>query len=203
MTEDQVQRLEDLNEKLQEQRRQQFENLRNQGQDMQEMTDEQRRERFETMRQEMEKQQQETRKQVGGILNAEQKTRAMQLEFQFYLQRGAVDQALRAAGVELSEADLTKLNEAQDAIRQKTEQQIAEIQRKAQAEILATVLSSQKVEELSGKPFEFASRREGPPGFGAGGNRPQRGPGGGDAGRPERPPTDQPNNAGGRRGRRE
>ena len=208
LTTNQVQSLEQLNEKLQEERRERMGSMRDQLQGIQDLSEDERRERFQGLQQEMAKQQQEIRKEVGSILNAEQKARLSQLEFQLYLQRGAAEQALEAAGVELSEADREKLNEAQDAMRQKIQEQMAEIQRKAQEEVLATVVDTAKIKELAGEPFEFATRGPGgpggpggPPAFG--GNRPGR-----DAqnARPARQPQSEEDSGArstGRRGRRE
>ncbi len=205
LTTNQVQSLEQLNEKLQEERRERMGSMRDQFQGIQDLSEDERRERFQSLQQEMAKQQQETRKQVSSILNAEQNARLSQLEFQLYLQRGAVEQALEAAGVELSEADREKLNEAQDAMRQRIQEQMAEIQRKAQEEVLATVVDTAKIKELAGEPFEFATRGPGgpggPPAFG--GNRPGRDAQNARPGRQPQSEEDSGARSTGRRGRRE
>ena len=199
LTEAQTQSLEQLNQQQQEQRREQMQTMRDRFQGLQDLSEEERQQRFNALREEQAKQQQVVRKQVEEILNPSQRTRFAQLGFQYYLQRGAIDQAIAAAGIELTEADQAKMRDAQQQIQQRIQEQIADIQRKAQEEILATVVSSQKVQELTGDAFEFTSGRGGPggPNPRLGGNRP--GQPQGDA-RPARPEADT---SGGRRGRRQ
>ncbi len=201
LSESQVQGLEEVNEKLQQQRQERAAAMRDRFQQLRDMSDDERQELMQSLQKEQLTQQKEVRAQVAKVLNRDQMKRLGQLEFQYYLQRGGVEQALTAAGVDLSEADREKMMAARQEIQQRVQQQIAELQRKAQEEILATVLNSGKVKELSGDAFEFASQRPMDPGARFGGNRPGRGnrdarPG------PARTETEEPSGGNSRRSRR-
>jgi hypothetical protein len=145
------------------------------------------------MREERQKQQQELRGKIKDILSESQRSRFAELEFQFALERGSAEAALEAAGLELSEADRQKLENAQQEISQRVQEQIAKIQREAQSEILGTVVTGDQIDKLKGKSFTFESE-EGPRGF-------RRGR---DSDRPNRPDDagSDNNDSGGRRSRR-
>jgi hypothetical protein len=98
----------------------------------------------------------------------------------------------------LSESDRERLRTAQEEITKRTREQIDQIQREAQAEILGTVLSADQIEKLKGKPFTFEA--DAGPRFGPG---PDRG-GRASEGRPNRPDdsNSDDNDSGRRRNRR-
>ena len=133
-------------------------------------SDEERQQAMARMREEMQKVQSEAREKVAEILNSKQKDRFSELEFQFQLTRGSAQAALEAGGVELSEKDREKLDEARQEIESKINQQIAEIRLNAQKEIMAAVVSESQIERMIGDAFEFEEQERRPRGA-FGGNR--------------------------------
>ena len=196
LTDGQIEEIRELAESARERRREQFS-----GFNFREQSEEQRRELFSRMRERMEEQAKEQTESIGSILNSKQNERLKELAFQYQLNRGRTRDALVAGGVELSDEDREKLEEARRKIDEKTNAQIAEIRRNAQKEIMATVISERQIERLMGNPFEF-TREE--PRFGGRGSREDRGGREGDRARrrPEAEEDSEDNEDNNRRRRR-
>lgn len=193
LTDGQIEELQELSASARDRRREQFS-----GFNFRDQSEEQRRELFSRMRERMEEQAKEQTEAVSSILNSKQNERLKELAFQFQLSRGRTQDALAAGGVELSDEDREKLEEARREIDEKMNAQIAEIRRNAQKEIMATVISESQFERLMGNPFEFV-REE--PRFGGRGSREDQGNRQGSRTR-RRPDTEDDDEDNNRRGRR-
>ncbi len=148
------------------------------------------------------------RGKIKEVLNAKQKTRLAELEFQYNLQRGNAIAALAAADVELDEDEEKDLQDAMEEMREELRAEIAALTRKMQIKALATILSESKIERLMGDVFEFESGGAGGRTFGGqgrGGPGRTGGPGrrggddGGENARRSRRPSSEDDSGGNRR----
>lgn len=169
LTDDQIEEIEEMMAAARENRGNRFGGI-----DFRNQSEEERREAFAQIREQFEKQAKEQREKIGSILNSKQNDRLSELAFQFALSRGRAQDALVAGGVELSDDDREKLDDASEDIEAKMNAQIAEIRLNAQKEIMASVVSESQIERMMGKPFEFARQERGF-GRGGGGERGGRG----------------------------
>ena len=133
-----------------------------------EMSDDERREFMEDMAK-------EARKEVMAVLTSEQASRLSELEFQFMVRQGDALGALRAAGVEIDDAQKDELRKSQESARKELQEKIAKLRQESGRQLLQEFVSDTQMERLMGKPFAFEDRPAGPPGM-FGGRR--GGPGG-------------------------
>lgn len=152
LTEKQISEIDEIAEGSRESRRDMFRGL----QDLRNASQEEREQAVARMREQTTKTQNDERAKVNKVLTSDQRSRFAQLEFQFSLQRGSVQGALDAAGIEMSDSDRQKLSETREAVQQRVEEEVAKIRRDAQNEILASVVSEKQIEKMTGEPFEFA-----------------------------------------------
>ena len=128
LTEKQISEIDEIAEGSRESRRDMFRGL----QDLRNASQEEREQAIARMREQTTKTQNDQRAKVDKVLTSDQRSRFAQLEFQFSLQRGSVQGALDAAGIEMSDSDRQKLSETREEVQQRVEEEIAKIRRDAQ-----------------------------------------------------------------------
>jgi hypothetical protein len=184
LLDDQIQKLDKLNETRGERMRQMFSG----------MEDVPREQRFEKMRELGQKEQQQTERELEQILLPHQMRRLKQLELQTR-SRGGVQALLGDRAAEelgLSPEQKEKLQKRAAELEEQLRQKTAELRKQNQDELLRLLTPQQRAKwkDLVGDPFEFQRLeppRPGGPGGGRGGSQ-GGGPGGGSGGGPQRPP---------------
>lgn len=183
VTDDQIQRLQEGQQKLGEEMRSLFQG----GQDL---SDDERRTRFQEMGRKMQDAQKKLEEQV---LSATQRERLKQLGVQSRVNRGGVGEALAsdelAKDLGLSEADKENIRKAAEQAQQEMRDKIQKLQDEAREKVIASLTPAQqaKLKQLMGEKFEFANNFGGFGGFGGGGAGGRGGFGGGGRGGPGGP----------------
>ena len=111
----------------------------------------------------------EVRKELGDILKKDQASRFAELEFRYYLERGAMSTALTAVDEEFDEEEI---RDEQQKVNDDVQAKVAKMRFDAFKAALETVMGASKVEKFLGDDFTFDANQRGP---GAG----RRGRGGG------------------------
>ena len=215
VTDDQWQRLQDGQRKMQERMGTAFQGLRD-------LSEEQRTARFEEIR----KQSQDAQKELENILTAAQRDRLKQIGVQSRLNRGNAADALSSDELSqdlgLTDADKDRIRKANEEAQEELREKMRKLQDEAREKVVAALTPAQqaKLKQLTGPKVEFSNNFGGFAGFGGGGGRGGfggggfggggfggggaggtggrpggpggRGPGGGEGGRgPARPPVER------------
>jgi len=176
ITEDQMEKLQDIQRKAGERMREMFSGMRD-------LPEDERRERFAEMREKMTEQQAELQKEVDEVLLPQQRDRLRQISLQQRMRFGAQN-ALASPDVAkelgITDEQREKLQkaaeEAQEELRKKTE----ELQEQAKQKVLSVLTPAQqdKLKQLIGEPANLGGGQR----FGG-----RRGGEGGQGGRIQRP----------------
>ncbi len=187
LVDDQISKLEALQEKSREQMQQFF-----QGgfQNFRDLSEEERRAQFAKIQETMQKQNEETQKEVDAILLPHQTKRLKQLTTQRRLRAGGSTNVMSADQVaellSLTDAQKAELKEKAEQIQKELRDKLAELRKDAEADLLSVLTPEQRIQlkDMVGEPFEFQQQQ-----FGGGRGRGGAGgagaqPGGGDRRRP-------------------
>ena len=185
ITDDQMQKIQDIQRRQGERMRDMFSGLRD-------LSDDERRERFADLREKMQEQQEELQKEVDEVLLPQQRDRLKQISLQQRMRFGAQN-ALASPDIAkelgITDEQLETLQsvarEAEEDLRRKTE----ELREEAKQKVLGVLTADQKakLERLIGEPANLSSgQRFGGQGFGGG----RGGQGGGRGGQRIQRPAD-------------
>lgn len=167
LSDEQEQKLRQLNEEVREKMRQQFADLRD-------LSPEQRQARFQQMRETMEAQVKEVQKKVNEILLPHQQKRLEQIGFQMRTRMGGVGgviedpQVVKKLG--LTEDQIQKLRQIREETMEKLRTLPQQIQKEAEEKAMNVLTEQQKqlLKEMRGERFDFdfgvgpGGRRQGP-----------------------------------------
>jgi Spy/CpxP family protein refolding chaperone len=182
ITDDQMEKLRAIQERMGERMRDQFRGLRD-------LSEDERRERFSQMREQMQEQQEELQKEIDGVLLPQQRDRLKQIALQQQMRFGAQN-ALGSPNVAkelgITDEQREKLQEAARAAEEELREKTDKLREEAREKVLSVLTASQreKLKQMIGEPANLGGgpgqRFGGQRGGGQGGRR-----GGGD--RIERP----------------
>lgn len=177
LVDDQIEKLNSINEKLREDMRNQFQGLRD-------LSDDERRSRFDELRTKMQEQTAATQKEIDDVLLPQQRTRLAQIQFQQQLRRGGGDTTGLTSDVVVEALEITpdqksKLEDLEKEVAKEIADKVAKARADARDKLLGALTPEQKAKfkELMGVEFRFSQPQQGR-GPGQGGFGGQGGQGG-------------------------
>ena len=191
LVDEQVSKLRDIGEKMQEDMRAQFAGF--DFGSLRDLPEEERNARFAEMRKKGEEVAASAQKEIDGVLLPHQRERLKQIMVQSQM-RGGADRALTdgtlAEELGITEEQKAALAKKQEEVQAAMQEKLAKIRQEAQDELLSVLTPAQqaKLKGLIGQPFTFSQPQfgGGQGGRGGDGGRGGRGRGGNDGGRGNR-----------------
>lgn len=177
LLDDQVEKLNDLQRKIGEARREAFQGFN--FRELQNLPEEERRAKFEELRAKSDEKRKELEKDAENILLPSQVERLKQINIQNQMRTRSAADVLASnelkAELGLTDAQIEELKKAQEEAQTELRTKMAKIQEEAREKVLRVLTPEQqaKIKKLMGNKIEFS-----PPQFGGFGGRGQGAPGG-------------------------